>query len=136
MVRSTTHSPMRQPENLYPNRNSAQNPIGGYERHEKKYDTAVWKGREPFAKSGASSRDDQDPIRVRLVALERRQESMETTFKICSFVFLTIGLGALVWNRQAVQDAATEAYKNIPTWQEIQTSVGDKFTNLFKRTNP
>jgi|GEM_PF-4376134 len=133
MVRATAYSPMRQPENLYPNRNTArntaQNPIGGYERNGKKYDTAVWKGGEPSAKSGGmtGSRDDQDPIRVRLVALERRQESLETTFKICTFVFLTVGLGALIWNREAVQTAATRAYMNMPSWQDIKV----KWTNLF-----
>ncbi len=134
MVRATAYSSMRQPENRYPNTNSVQNPIGGYERHGKKYDTAVWKGGAPSAKSGAMtvSRDDQDPIRVRLAALEQRQESLETTFKICTFVFLTVGLGLLVWNREAVQTAATEAYKNMPTWQEFKTAVGVKWTNLFK----
>lgn len=133
MVRATAYSPMQQPENRYPNRNTVQNPIGGFERHGKKYETAVWKGGEPSAKSGAMtvSRDDQDPIRVRLVALERRQESLETTFKICTFVFLTVGLGLVVWNREAIQTAASMTYNNLPTWQEIKTSVSTKWANFF-----
>lgn len=60
-------------------------------------------------------------LRLRISRLERRVDSLNSTFKICFFALGTIGLGtAAYYNWDSIKGAVNGAWNKMYTWEEIE----------------
>ena len=62
-------------------------------------------------------------LRLRISRLERKVDSLNSTFKICFYALGTIGLGAAAYyNWNSIKGAADTAWDKMYTWDEVKAS--------------
>lgn len=116
-----------------PFKTASPNPFGN-QRSAGKYDYS--------SKSApiADRYEEQDQLRIRMTALEKKQESLESYFKICAVALGTIALGVATYqNWSTLNAAASNVYQKMYSLDELKAAAASgwvKFLSLFQTVTP